>query len=450
MEVTKATAVLLQFRISAPQDQRLAFETALLDIGLDVDTAKELVQTGSNDSIRVGAFQQLAQLDAATAAEIFRAALNQEATPGRYGFLASAMRVNVPELEAVLIDSIKILSPTDQILAVNAIGDTRATRYEDYLLSLLKTATGDLKIGVIDALGWIGTDKSYEALYAQYLADKENDKILDALARLNAPLADERLTTTLNRASNTTDAIAAVQVMMLRNTPGAVEPITSIAHNSGDKELREACLKALEAIGNMGSIQMMLELILKQDEMTRPAQQSLKRLSLNYGIPEIQWAKAYQPAIRSATSDAQVSDIILIMDGVPCDETLEFMLASYANPELKQAVLRTLPRWTEYNVGLTWIAVASSPHSSDADKKKALQGLERTFSSGSMNGDIRAKAKAAKDTILAAQSDEQKLIVLKAFKEAGFRNWEKSKVRDELKSLRGDPAIKDALAALIN
>ncbi len=450
MSVEKAIPILLELRNSAPVDQRLVFESALLDIGLNKDIVSDFLQNGSNDSIRVAAYRQLIEMDISAAANFLQSIIGREDAPAHYGFIASAASSNIPQLYKVLTDNIDKLSANDRVLMASAIGDNRASHYEDLLLSFLNDESIDVRLATIDALGWIGTNKSFDAIYAQYLSDKNNDRVRDALTRLNAAAFDQLLIRVLENSGDPIEMIAVVELIALRNTPGTNELISSIATSTDrDPDLRKACLKALETIGNTDSVKLMLGLILAQSDMTRPAQTSLKRLSQNLGNPHKLWLDAYQPALATASSDDQIKDILLILDGVPTQETLDYMLSACAKPQLKQAVLRTLPRWTDYNVALTWLELANSDSSTAEDKATALAGLKRALTHESMKGDIRTKAQVAKQAVLKAKTPEQKLLILNAFKDAGLSNKDKSIVSKEFESLKSDEDVSELLSELI-
>jgi HEAT repeat protein len=440
-------AALYAARGTVAPENTVIVESALLKIGVNVPVAEELIRSGASSAIRVNAFEALMGLDASAAASLLKTAIAEPEFPARAGMFALAARSSNSSIKDVLLGSLASLSVADQMLAVAAIADSRARQYEPALLDLLPTDSKPLQMAVIDALGWMGGDASFAALYDLAIENPDDDLIVDALARLNAPAADERVVAAVKNAADSESAIAALQIMALRNSPGGTALVNSIARSSSDEALVQAAYLAIEKIGNVDSIQLLLDAVIAGGANQRAAQRSLKRFSLNFGLPEMQWTSVYEPALENATASQKVS-VILILDGVACESSLNYLKANLSDPELSPAIIRTLQRWTSYDVASVWLSIASADGASEKDISTAAKGLQRTFSSKSMDGNFRAKAEAAVAIIEQTSNPEIKKAVLAPFQE-GIPRWDTGNFKRAFEPLTSDPDIGAAIAEII-
>jgi HEAT repeat protein len=430
----------------APKN-KVIVDSALLKIGVNAPVAEKLIQTGSSSGIRVNAFKALIDLDPKAAADLLKAVIADTEFPARVGMFALAMRSPTPDLREVLVGAIPSLTIADQIVLVAAISDSRASQYEPILLELLSTDSEPLRMAVIDALGWVGGNDSFAVMYEMVVEKPDNDLIADALSRLNAPLADKSLVTAVKNAEDSDSAIAALQIIAMRNSPGGTALVNSIARSSTDDALVSASFLAMEKIGDMESIKVLVDAVVAGGPNQRSAQRSLKRHSLNFGDPDLQWATVFEPALENATT-SQKEGLIQILDSVACDGSIKFLEANANEPELRSSIIKTLQRWTTYEVASVWVNIASADGATEKDVSTAAKGLERTFSSNSMTGTFDDKAEAAAVAIRQTSIPELKKAVLAPFQE-DIRPRQMNKLKEVFKPLTSDPDVGDAITELI-
>lgn len=439
-------SALFAARNSVLPENRLLVDAALLEIGLNAEVAEILVDTGSHSGIRFGAFEQLIELDPSRAEQLLKAAISDSDFPARVDIFSATMQSSSDTLRAILVGSMESLPIADQILIVAAISDSRDAKYEPLVIELLSTEDDALRKSAVEALGWIGGDRSFPAMYALAL-NNGGGGIMDALARLNAPAADEKLLAAVQEPSDNASAVAALKMVALRNSPGGTELVNSIVRESENKELAEASFLAIEKIGNLESAKALIDVIFREDALKRPAQKSLKRFSMNFGIPEFQWEAIYEPALENASS-SQKESIIQVLDAVACQDSLDYLEASLADPQLRASVIRSLQRWTDYDVALVWVNLASEDGVTEKEKSTAIKGLKRTFESDSMEGSFSDKAKAAAAAIELASDPQFKIAILEPFQ----GNIPSKKMKDFKKAfqpLADDADVGETISAII-
>ncbi len=443
-----AEAALLKRYSSTSPALKLDVELALLDVGLsDATVAQVLASQGQSVTVRLGAFQQLIALDAEAASSVFIAALDDENTPGRNQLIRIAL---ASPMQAGVIARLSYLPLATQIIILGVISDLSLSQYELQVLALLKSASPELQTALVETLGVIGSDQSYAKLYELYLADSGNAVTKEALARLKAPVADAALLTAAADSSQPDEQVAAIELMALRNTSGAIDLINQLAREATRSELKKAAYKAMELIGNTESVEVLLASILQLDGDLRAAQGSLKKLSVSLDSSADLWAGAYAAALESATSDEQRKAILAILDGVSCQPAATYLQSLIvSDSSLRADALRSLSRWSDISAGDVWIALISQPGGSDADINAAQKGISRLIKQSGISGAPAAKIGFGVEAIKAAPSLEFKRSVLSAYENTKLDRKTKAQFKKSFKQFTSDPDIGDQVQALL-
>ena len=176
--VKEALQPLWGARSTVDPSNRMITETALLQLGPALEQTVVLARDGTTDSVQIGAFNHLAQIDPATAIFFLEEVLENKALSARPGIFAAAMSSGQPSLKAALIRMSERLTDEEKVILVGAIADQQSSGYEDLLLKYLKSENPALSHAAVDALGWVGSDKSFEAMvaYAQKNLENQSDK----------------------------------------------------------------------------------------------------------------------------------------------------------------------------------------------------------------------------------------------------------------------------------
>ena len=366
-------------------------ETALLQIGVDMDHAHRLAKTGLHGVTRAEAFTQLIPQDATRAGELLQDVLAQPEFPGRVLMLQSALKSESAVLREAVLAQLSGGGVDDQLVIVTTIGELGLPGCEQRLLAILPGAQGSLRAELIHALGNIGGDASFDILYQAVAANSRDQNAANALARLKAPSLDQKVLATVEQGTNTAERIAGINVLKLRNTAGAAALLNRMIEGDVDPSLQEAAFTALEFIGDDESIRSLLSIVTDGGEQQRAAQRSLKRLSLNFGAPEYQWEKFYHPALESAANDSEREAILQILDAVACRPMVaylkEILLGPGPSPLLPAAVsvFARLPLEPSLQGADVWLTILSAESSTDDARGKAVAGLQKMLTHGAHN-----------------------------------------------------------------
>ena len=450
-----AIPALLSARKSATGDTKALIEIALLQIGVDADSAYRLASTGSRGVICAEAFRQLAVSDVERAMQLLKVTLENPELPNRLRFLQAALESDSVPLREAVVAHLSGGSVNDQVVIVTAIGEQGLTVYEAQLLALLPKSEDVLRACIIHALGDVGGDASFESLFRAFSANSKDKNAANALARLKAPAADQKALAAVESEADTATRIASIKILELRNTSGATVLLNRMITEDVDAKLKEAAFKSLESIGDDDSIRKLLQLVTGGGAQAKAAQRSLKRLSANFSAAEYQWKELYYPVIESAENAPAREAVVQILDGVACPSVLSYMkeILLDRSSSLRPAAISALQRWPAqeqlYDADL-WISIASDPQVTDKELSMAARSLKKilkyqshTFCLG--QADLLVKIVHAKLPL------EYKRELLSVYEDAARHfsyTWLRGGVVNRLKAVENDPQVGDLIKAI--
>lgn len=439
-----AVRALVAKHASAAGDLKERVELALVDCELtDARLATSLAQSGVSTAIRYAAFTQLMQLDSAKASDLLAAAN----TDAKSWMLPAAMQS--ASLQAAVVKQLSMLSEADQIVVLGTIQDSALSQYETEIWPLLGAESKAVVDKAAETLGLVGTDKSFEKLYAFYQKNTGNEAAKTAMVHLKAPAADAQLLANA-KSGSADEKLSAIKLLTLRNSPGALELMNQIAKGSSDAKLRQAAFKSLELIGTIESVQILLDVILEGGASTRAAQGSLKKLSVSMAKASTLWRNHYQPALKSAGSDAQKKSILVILDGVSCGAAAGYLQGLItSNSSLRSDALRSLSRWSDVSAGAVWLKLMSAPNASDADIAAAQKGIKRILSQKSVAGSEAAKSDLAAKAVQQSPDAAFKDVVLSVYEGAKLGHKMKRALRKSFKTIQDDPDVGERVKAFL-
>ncbi len=436
-------------RRGAVGDVKLALELGLLDLGVDADLAYQLVGHGSHETVRVAAFEQLLLQDPVRANQVLHGVFAKSDVVGRSLFLTKALALGSAATRSAIIEHMKTASDVDRLLIVAAIGNHQIEGYESEMLALMPEAEGLLRDNLISTLGTVGGDESFEVLYEVFKANARDANAANALARLKAPSADAKALKTVEEGADLDSRIAALKVLELRNASGATAAVNRLISQPGDPKIRGAAMKAGESIGDLETVKLLTEMILNSGELTRPAQLSLKRLSIHLNAGDFLWDRIYLPALTAAQNDAGRENLIMVLDGSDSPKALQYLKQQVlGHGALSQAALKTLARWPSFQVGELWIEIAEDAAASASDLKAAEKGIVRVITSNQIEAKPKQKVQFAVKAVERGQTVDFKLGILSGAFDQPQGN-QKGAMKQVLKSLLDDPDVGEKVKALL-
>ena len=431
---------------NAPEGSRAAIELAMLATGANANTCKALISSAANVGVAEAAFVALLKKDTAEAVAVLQAAVDEAPSPLRNAMLGSAM--TEPALQAILLDSLDLRTPEDQLIILSGIAEQEITSAEARVIALLSSADQAVRKQAIFTLGVIGGSASYSTLYALFLNESDKDAS-KALAKLDLATMDKELFETVEESSDLKQRSAAMQLLALRNAEGAADLFNRTIAPGNPDDLRVECMKALEVLGTVESCQAMAQFIVLGDSVKRPAQKSLKRLCLNYGDPDLLWDSVFVPALKAAGNDTIRGDLLVIADAVAGDHLLAFIQQQIADTRssLRPAVLKTLQRWPHMEASEVWLEVISRPNVSSSDIKAAQSGLGRMVKSKEVGGWDKLKLNQIVIAVEKAPTAEFKQAMVNLYLKPD--DYIQHYLHDAFEQFANDPDISAEVAAVL-
>lgn len=423
-------------------------ERAILSLNVDATTAMTMFEESTNPGVRIQAFLQLIELDSEKAKTVFQSALDGEASAGRSQILHFGIVNGDDATRELAVNALSSASVPDQILIVTAIGEANLTNAESAVRAVLAGAQDRiLRIRCIHTLGNIGSDASFEAMNAALIDDSNNQVILSAIGRLNAPSADKKAVTVVRDSTKPVDErIAAMRIMELRNSPGALDTLHEIAADAdAEPKLQDAVFKTLETLGNFRTVEIFVQHINDGGAASRSSQRSLKRLSINLRAPDAVWSGYFEPAIENAADSEVRKRFIAILDGVDSKQAVDYLKQNIIDedPELGAPSLKSLSRWSNITSMPAWVEIAEA---SPAKRETSIKQIKRTVTLTDIPGHKRVEALV--DAVKISPDPEFKLAILELLSPPpeGTRGFIESRFR----KIKDDPDVAERVKEMID
>jgi HEAT repeat protein len=424
-------------------------EWALVDAGLDAEQAAILLQRGSSVAVQEAAIEALVEwggnpLD-----------ILPNVDSSKRVRLISAI-FGTPSAK-LIIEQLPELSEPEQLIVLGAISDFGLSEHEPMVLRLLESDSESIRQSAIHTLGMIGTDISFESLYSLFNNDPQNDVLRLALSQLRTESVDSTLMADLNGPSSVESKIGSLELLKLRNPEGATTLLNRLAGASQPNPLRRAAFKAMQDIGDMDSVGILLEVIVSEKNLARDAQRSLKKLSVRMGVPRYQWTQAYLPVLKSETDVQSVRAILAILDGVSCEEAVDWMKQQLAvGSPLRADILKSLSRWQDVSAGQGWLVLFQMGDANDAELKTAQRGILRLLTNKEIGGTESEKVQLAVELLRHAPTLELKQSIVACYapmlgsKENKLHNRTKKALSKAFLQFADDPEIGEQVQAVLD
>ena len=412
------------------------------------DIVKGFVHDGATPSIRVLAFKQLVSQGQPAEWAALSEVIDDTEFPGRREMLRVVMESRDHTMIRNVVARLPGLGGGDQQVILAAIADKELREHEGAVLALLPEVSGMVRESAFRTLGVIGGEASADPLVEAYL-QAPSDVVAGALARLQVPSLDARLFTDLAEAVDGEKRMATVKLLALRNPEGTVDRFNEFTGSVEDEALMSELYKALESVGNLESCKLLAAAVVGQSAWTRPAQQSLKKLSLNLSVPDVLWETVYQPALQSAASDQGREDLLVILDGIAGAKSLAYLEGLVVEPAhpLRAVAIRSLARWPDFAAGEVWMKMAKDGNSSAEDLVMARNGLIRIITQKSVAANHNQKYELAVKAIQQGPTPEYKAAIL-ARCEAP-KNRQKQHFEKAFSKLLDDPDVGPQVSVLL-
>lgn len=371
------------------QHDKVLAENALWRIGMPASVAGALYEKAVSEQARAAAFEFWLDTDVSQAQAALRRILEDSDPYGRIPILLAALHSQNDSITALVLDAIQQLDVTSQLVLVYALGRADNLDREALLLSMLENASEmKLKCAIVELLGQYGGDRSYTAVYQAYASNPRQSIFREAIAQLKADSADREALTAV-QSGTTKEKNAAIQVLQVRNSAGAVDLLNTLLSDVDqlDSSLVPVLCKALELIGDGASIQLMLEAIIAQSPHMTAIKRSLFRLSQRFGAPHQQWHTYYGPSLKKPLTHASQDALIQVLPALACKESLEYLEQIYAKNDFEYAksAWGALNRWpadASLAAGFLSLRLINAGHLDGSQRAQATSKLKKLLGIG--------------------------------------------------------------------
>ena len=395
-------------------------ESAFLTIGMESKMSAELISKTDKISTKVGAFQQL--LVSSQGVSI-SGIVDRASGKLKQQYIACIMNSNNDEQKNDVVKNISTYTPTEQLTILEIIGKNKESQYETTVLALIDSEETKIKNSALTTIGKIGTVKSYKSLLSNYENNPQDMSILNALAELNVAQIDADMIKILESASTSAkEKQSAMNLLSIRDASTNIKYINNFAASSqATTEMKKAAFVVMEK-GDVESAKVLMSYATGTDELVRPAQVSLKKLSTALSnTPEL-WTDVYQPVLEGNKPEQTKINIIMILDGLPTANAVDYLnkIAINAPSEkMQKAAVSNLRRWTNFKAIKVWISLLKQENVTETQTTDYCKQIKRLIAFKSIDSQ---KGNLTVEAVKAVSKIEDKLIILSGYEKADSKD----------------------------
>jgi hypothetical protein len=270
------------------------------------------------------------------------------------------------------------LDPVTQVQVLGLIADRGDYTSVSSVTALLDEASSPVHVAAVKALAHIGCVASAEALMAATLSkDASVQKAARlGLAEMTGPNVEDAIVAKASDGDATLRA-EMIQVMGTRHMTTAVDQLLAFAAES-DTDVALAACKALGSVASEDDLGSVAALVAKaKDRGVRNEAASALKAVLTQADKD-SGAQVVIDQMGQATQDGKIA-LIKTLNTVGGDRALDFVVTTSAssNAALKDAAVRTLSDWPDYEAAGTLVLIASKDGTSLIHHVVASRGVLR-------------------------------------------------------------------------
>ncbi|EDY82654.1 PBS lyase HEAT-like repeat domain protein [Verrucomicrobiia bacterium DG1235] len=406
---------------------------------------EKLAKNDPNRSVRSAAFSKLATKNPKIAADLLIQALSSEDNRSAPDFIRIAMKSSSARLYKTTLESLLESDASNQVAIIGALKSGPSSKIEKMLLRLLPTENTSLEIQIVDALGRVGSSKSLEALLPRISAKDRDlrEAASDALARIDDPRIDRQLKRD-TRNGDLEDRVKALEALSIRASSGVSELVNSLAADTSlDPDLREEAIAAMELVGNVESLPILVKIVIDEAEsgLRRDAQRTLKRMTLRIADPDAAWA-AFDAGFKASASDVDTQlALMLVSDSAPTEEAIEFLKEAWngGDARIQKMVLRVLPTWRNWQGGFALLDLSDMAGDEAKLREQCFKGVGKLILGSDATFPIEGKFELSGVALKKARTPEERKAVITGFRYSTWRERVHVTYNDV------DPELRDAV-----
>ncbi len=380
-----------------------------------IEQGKQAGQGEEAFFIRAAALNGMAMCDGPRAVEVVRTAMKSD-NPKIRSIAVQAAR-NAPTKDAMraLTEMLAELDPYFQKQVLALIADRGDPSSVKPVQAALKSQDESVRLAAIDTLSRIGEDEAAKALLAIAVANEgaAQKAAYNGLSVMVGPGVEDVIST--QAASGDVNArVAAIGFLGERRTAGALESLLGYA-GEDDTDISAAAFKALAAVAGSADISTLAELLTKtKGGQARQNAAATLRSVLAKAQDKDAAAKIIVRQMKASGAEIRLSLLSTLnaLGGATALKTVA-EAAQSSDEALRDAGIRTLGDWPDYEAAPILLGIASKPETSLTHHVLAIRGAIRLVKAGEA-APISDRAELCFSAFDHARRDEEKKLAVSA------------------------------------
>ncbi len=334
--------------------------------------------------IRAAALNGMAMCDGQRAAQVVASAMQSENPKVRSIAVQAARNAPTKDATRALTEMLSKLDPYFQKQVLGLIAERGDLSSVKPVKAVLKSEDESVRLAAIDALTQIGGDEAAEAVLQIAIGGEGAAKkaAYDGLSVMVGP-GVEQMIKTRAASGDVNTRIVAIGLLGERRTPGAVESLLGYAGDD-DGQISAAAFKALAAVADSSDIQTLAGLLAKT-KSSEARQNAVATLRSVLAKAQDKDAAARSIIDQMGTSGTEVKLALLTtlnaLGGATALKTVA-QAAQSSDEALREAGIRTLSDWPDYEAAQILLGIASGPQTSLTHHVLAIRGAIRLIKAG--------------------------------------------------------------------
>jgi hypothetical protein len=374
-----------------------------------------LLEPGSPDHVRRGAFEAILRLDREGREPRLSHALAGDDPLLKRSAIAAVATLKAPGVSKKFAAALPKLTASEQILLIQALAQRGDSGARGAIQNQLQAADTAVRLAAISALGAVGDTSTAPVLAGalrSQLSPEETKTIVTALASLKGGAGvDQALILELR--NRTTEPRSPLLAALVRRANPVAFPTFEAEAASSDAATARLAFQGLSRVATAADLPALLKalLALRADDARAEAESAVGQVISRSGEPTPRSAPV-RAALDQATAVEGRCALIRLLALCPDGEALAALKAALADarPPVQDAARRTLADWPDIAAWDSLVAVYQQP-ASEAHRTVALRGLVRLLGEENAKPDAQLAEQYRRLFAGARNDDERKLLL---------------------------------------
>jgi HEAT repeat protein len=365
--------------------------------------------------IRAAAINGIATCDGQRAAEVVATAMHSGNPKVRSVAVQAARNAPTKDATKALTEMLPQLDPYCQTQVLGLIADRGDLSSTKSVKGVLNSQDESVRLAAIEALARVGGDEAAESLLE--IAAGGQGAVAKAARDGLAVMVGPGVEDVIKAKAASTDVngrLVAIGLLGDRRTAGATESLLGYAGDA-DGSVSAAAFKALAAVAGAGDVATLADLLAKtKDNQARQNAVATLKSVLARCSDKDAAAKVIIKQMEASEPQARLSLLTTLSAlGGPAALKAVTEAAQSSDEALREAGIRTLGDWPDYEAAQVLLDIASKPETSLTHHVLAIAGAVRLIKAGT-TASLSDRADLCFSAFDYARRDEEKKLVISA------------------------------------